>query len=246
MAAPESLVNEPHRGSFFHAGWELRITRRCLVEDFEVDPTTPFADLRSKEIIKAFISDRAVTPTGGKTVGPVAGEKTCYRLGYGDDHRGATWYDPVEKVVWLCAYHGQHRSGEADDSFPFFNRLIDEGRIKPTKDDYVALLEERAERFVDLVFKQAQELLDEARTAPGEEVSRVIGGEATVGLVVEVVETLNETHVAFFIQDLGSGDRFVLLLKAFFPEAQFADWELVDEFPTRELRVGEVCYRILH
>jgi hypothetical protein len=34
MAAPESLVNSPHRGSFFHAEWELRVTERCLEQDF--------------------------------------------------------------------------------------------------------------------------------------------------------------------------------------------------------------------
>lgn len=245
MTAPESLLNQPHRGSFFYGDWELRITERCLLEDLEVDSGTPFGDLLSREIVKAFVGDRASTPEGGKTVGPPAGEKTLYRLGYGDDHRGATWYDPVDKVVWLCAYHGRHRSGAVNDAFPYFDELIQQGRIKPTEEDYVRLFQERDERFVDLVRVDAQALLKTARQSPGEELSGVVGGEATVGVLVEIVETLSETYVAFLVDEV-TYERFVLLLEAFYPGSTFFDWEEVRSLPTRELRDGEFCYRILH
>lgn len=245
MPTPESLVNTAHRGGFFHGNWELRITQRCLSEDLEVDLRTPFDALVKHEIVKALISDRASTPEGGKTVGPYAGDKTLYRLAYGDDHRGATWYDREHDVVWLCAYHGQHRSGDPDDAFPYFDRLIAEKRIKPVEEDYVALLEERAEWFVDLAPDQAQALLATAREKPGKEQSGVIGGEADVGVVVEVVETLSETYVAFFIEQVGY-ERFVFLLAAFYPDAHFTDWIESEGLPTRSLRDGEVCYHIPH
>jgi hypothetical protein len=245
VSTPESLVNKPHRGSFFYEGWELRVTERCLVEDLQVHADAPFEQLLSYEIIKAFVGYRAKTPEGGKTVGPAAGENTLYRLSYGDDHRGATWYDPVEKVIWLCAYHGRHRSGESDDAFPYFNELIQAGRIRPTEDDYARLLEERDERFVDLVLDDAQALLKEARATPGEEVASVIGGEATVGVLVDVVDTLSETYVAFSAEEVGYA-RLVLLLAGFYPEAAGTDWEQCRDFPTRELRDNELCFRILH
>jgi hypothetical protein len=245
LTAPESLVNNAHRGSFFYERWELRVTERCLVEDLEVAAGTPFEDLLSHEIIKAFTKDRASTPEGGKTVGPAAGDKTLYRLGYGDDHRGATWHDALENVVWLCAYHGRHRSGHPQDAFPYFDELIKQGRIRPTEDDYTRLFEERDERFVDLVLHDAQALLKKAQSEPGKEVSGVIGGEATVGVFVEVVETLSETYIAFSAVELGY-ERLAPLLAAFFPEDVSADWEQTREFPTRELRKDELCFRILH
>jgi hypothetical protein len=243
VATPASLVNTAHRGGFFHPAWELRITQRCLSEDLGVDVRTPFEDLCKHEIVKALISDRARTPEGGKTVGPQAGDKTLYRLGYGDDHRGATWYDRDHDVVWLCAYHGRHRSGDPDDAIPYFDRLIAERRIRPQEEDFAALFEERDAWFVDLAPSEAQALLAAARENPGEEQSGMVGGEALVGVVVEVVEILSETYVAFYVGEIGYA-RFVILLAAFYPGAQFTDWIESDSFPTRSLREGEVCYHI--
>src|SRR5438876_12239066 len=100
---------DTHRGSFFHDNYALRLTRRCLEEDLGHDARTEFAEIRDHPIIKAFIKDRATDPDGGKPVGPNAGELTLRRIGYGDDHRGVTWWDAEQATVWLCAYHGKHR-----------------------------------------------------------------------------------------------------------------------------------------
>ena len=80
-------------------------------------------------------------PTGTRTVGPAAGELTIYRLGQGHEHRGATWHDAAERVLWLCAY-GLHRSGEDDDAFPYFHGLIGAGTLLPTEGDYAALFDD--------------------------------------------------------------------------------------------------------
>ncbi len=242
----ESLVNTAHRGSYFLEKYELRITQRCLTEDFGEAATTAISDLLDREIVKALIKDRATTPTGGKTAGPAAGADTYYRLGYGDDHRGATWWDSANKVVWLCAYHGRHRSGEPDDPFTdLFPRLITHDTMKPTADDYERLFEERDEWFDDHVLPDAQELLAEARSHPGNEHRRTIGGEAPVGCLVEVVSTLEETYIALFPLDLDH-QQFIKILTAFFPDAGFEDWEPVDALPTRKLNQdeGEFGYRL--
>jgi hypothetical protein len=36
------------------AGWELRITERCLTEDFEMHVDTSFADAAAHDIVAAF------------------------------------------------------------------------------------------------------------------------------------------------------------------------------------------------
>ena len=182
---------------------------------------------------------------GTRTVGPACGDFTVYRLGYGHDHRGATWHDAVERVVWLCAY-GLHRSGEDDDAFPYFHDLIRAGTLLPTEDDYAALFDDRGRRFADTLYEDAQHLLARARSTPGVEQIGVLGGEQTTAVVVDVVDTLEETYVAFSVVRINTS-RLVMILAAFDVEAAFADWELVERLPTRPLRVadGEICYRIL-
>lgn len=72
----ESHINAAVRGSYFLAHYELRITWRCLEEDFEVSLAAPIGDLLDHPIVKALIKDRATDPNAGKTVGPEAGEVT--------------------------------------------------------------------------------------------------------------------------------------------------------------------------
>jgi hypothetical protein len=242
----ESHANTAVRGSYILANYELRITARCLEEDLEMSRDTPIGDLLDHPIVKALIKDRATDPDAGKTIGPAAGEDTIRRLSYGNDHRGATWWDRVEKVVWLCAYHGRHRSGAADDPFKkHFPELLAARRMKPTGVDYAALFAERDERFIDLVHADAQALLAKARQEPGVEKRAVVGGEANVGCLVEVVETLEETYVAFFVEQV-TYERFVILLNAFYA-SRFEEWEQVKEMPHRLIDEpsGEVCYRYL-
>lgn len=234
-----------HRGSCICSRYDLRITQRCLVPDLGFDPSITFADARVHQIVRAFESQRATDPIGTRTVGPAAGDLTVYRLGHGHDHRGATWHDQSERVVWLCAY-GLHRSGENDDAFPYFQELIHSGTLLPTEDDYTALLDDRGRRFADSLYEDAQQLLARARSNSGVEHVGVLGGEQTTAVAVDVIDTLEETYVAFSIARMDTS-RLVMILGAFDVEASFHDWELVDTFPTRPLRVqdGEICYRIL-
>lgn len=242
----ESHANAAIRGSYVLPGYELRVTARCLEEDLETPRDTSIGALLEHPIIKALIKDRATDPDAGKTIGPEAGDDTIRRLGYGHDHRGATWWDRAERVVWLCAYHRGHRSGAADDPFKkHFPELIAAKRMKPAAVDYELLFAERDERFVDLVHGDAQALLAEARLEPGTEKRAVVGGEANVGCLVEVVDTLEETYVAFFIEQV-TYERFVILLNAFYA-SRFEEWEQVGEMPHRPIdeASGEVCYRYL-
>jgi hypothetical protein len=146
-------------------------------------------------------------------------------------------------VVWLCAY-GLHRSGEADDAFPYFHELTEKGILLPTESDYAALFADRAQRFVESIYDDAQRLLAQARSAPGVEQTGTLGGEKAAGVLVEVVETLEETYVAFSLEGIDF-ERILVILRAFYVEAEFLDWEPAAELPTRPLRQNEFCYRIL-
>lgn len=209
-----------------------------------MDPGIEFAEARSHPIVEAFESQRSTNATGGKTVGPVAGDRTIYRLGCGHDHRGATWFDGREQVMWLCAY-GFHRSGEADDAFPHFHDLIRKGRMLPTEDDYESLFWDRAHRFAETLPQDAQSLLAKARSNPGVEQIGILGEQQNMSVVVEVIETLEETYVAFSLAQIFDYTVIVSILAAFFPNAVFSEWEPVSGLPTRALKKYEVCYRIL-
>ena len=56
--------------------------------------------------------------------------------------------------------------------------------------------------------------------------------------LVEVVETLEETYVAFSFADKDY-TRIVLILAAFYPDDTFSNWELVENLPTRTLLQNE-------
>lgn len=238
-----------HRGSYFHERYSLRITQRCREDNLGVSADTEFSNLQDHPIVKALVKDRQTDPDGGKTVGAAAGDKTLRRVGFGDDHRGVTWWDAENEVVWLCAYHGKHRAGADDDSFVYFDELIAAGRMYPTVADYEMLFEEEDLYFLDFVEQDAQESLEVARQNPDTEVEVLIGRAIGTTIVVEVVETLEETYVAFSwkqVENAGHLDNLLALLRGFYPDSRWEDWEMPGRLPTRELRDNEGCFKLFH
>ncbi|MEJ7791962.1 MAG: hypothetical protein WKF65_08335 [Gaiellaceae bacterium] len=210
------LAGRYHRSSLRCDAYELRITQRCLCDELGAAGGSPLEGLDRYEIVRAFVGDRAATPVGTRRVGRGRTDRPLWRLGFGHDHRGATWHEEDLGVVWLCAY-ARHRSGEDDDAFPYFNRLIDADLIYPTEDDYTLLEEERAARFIDLARADAAALLAEARLQPGVEIRGVIGREHEVGVIVVTVELVgDELFVAFPARAFPV--QGVPLLVAFAPE----------------------------
>ncbi|HVA10221.1 MAG TPA: hypothetical protein VNG12_26185 [Acidimicrobiales bacterium] len=233
-------------GSFVcEAGHELRITSRCLRADLDREPPQAFAELaEAHPIVHSLSTKRDSLTHGGKTVGPASGARTLFHLGQGNDHRGATWFDHRERVVWLCGYRW-HRSGHAADAFPYFHRLLRSGEIWPTQEDYAWLETDHAERLAEELPEVAQSLLQQARAAPNVEYRAVIG-TGGVGLVVEVVATLEETYVAVRVATMGDPTRLVALLAAFYPDRNFDEWASRTRLPTRHLGAGEICLSILN
>jgi hypothetical protein len=235
-----------HRGTLLCAEYELRVTARCLRQDLnEPDPeTVELRHAQRHEIVRAFCKQRSDAPTGTRTVGPSAGARTLHRLGHGNDHRGATWFDREHGVVWLCAY-GKHRSGEPGDAFRHFQALIETSLIYPDLDDYERLLDDRAERFAALAPDELQELLAAAEEQTGTEVRAVIGGVEELGVAVIVVETLDELFVACSQTALADYTRVTIILTALCPDRAWEEWDFVPALPTRALRPGEICFSIV-
>ena len=226
----------PDRGSFLGAAdYELRVTARCCTEDLHEAEATTFADLVGQPIVAAFRNKHHADPTTTRTVGPAAGARTLGRLGTGDDYRGAIWFDREHDVLWLCAAHGRHRSGQTDDAFPYFDDLIGADRIYPTPGDYEALEQDRAARLVDAIPDDAQALLERARTTLGVELSGQVGPVRVRLVVVRVEEVADELFVAVSMRH-GDDLWLAAVLVGFRPDTDDFDvWRNEMALPTGAL-----------
>lgn len=161
-------------------------------------------------------------------------------LAHQHHHRGATWYDDYEEVVWLLAY-GRHRSGADDDFFPHCRALDAEGRLLPTVADRVALLRERDRRFVDAVRVEAPAILHEARSTPGEH-RYLLGDDVAAAIAIEVDDELGvEAITLAFRLDAIDWDWVPIMLAAF----ASGEWEPVGRMPSRELKPGEIAMTVM-
>jgi hypothetical protein len=203
MDRPDSLVGRAVAGAYICKDWELRVTARCLDEDLNADEATNFESIQGLEIIKAFVKDRATETAASKQIRPLSSGQQVWRLGYGHDHRGATFYDEDEGVIWLVAY-GRHRSGAPDDFFPRCKKLDAEGRLLPVQADIARMYRDRDKRFVEAVTIEAPQALKAARETEGE-YRCTIGGELGAGLAIEVVEQLEATSITVAFKPAGAG-----------------------------------------
>jgi hypothetical protein len=233
---PEALVGSPHKGAFICAEWELRVTARCLIEDLSEAVDTPFEDLRRHEIVKALESERFDHVDGTRQVAPLTCRRTVWVVARGHDHRGATWFDKEQKVVWMLAC-GRHRSGADDDFFPYCKDLDAADRLLPTAEDYEALYRDRAGRFSYTVRIEGPLILRLARES-GEEQRVTLGGAFGACVAVETADELEETTVAFKMSTVPI-DYIPIILACFHPDVA---WDLADRMPSRTLEPNEIAY----
>ncbi len=238
---------ELHRGGCLCLGHELRITGRCLVDDLGMTTDTSFEEALWHPIVEAFLSKRLADTGSGKTVGPKAGEKTLFRLASGEDHRGATWFDADQRVVWLCTY-GWHRSGERNDAFQVFHRLIENSEIYPTADDYQRLFLDRERRFTDLAMRHARAAREEAmaslQTIIEVQLGHPLDRQLEVRIVADVVADIAEISVAF--KPIGLNERqIVFVIRSFAPEPEVMEWDVSESLAGAPLRPGEIAFQLL-
>jgi hypothetical protein len=240
---PKSLLHQAIDGSYICADYELRVTRRCCADDLECAEFDPFQYRASHEIVLAFINRRKDSPINTREVTPLSTGRTVYRLAYGDRHRGATWHDEAHNVVWLLAY-AQHEFEGAGDAFPYFKALDADDRLLPTTADYEDLFHAQADRLAHAVPAECVAVLENARAAPGTEVSVDIAGQVHLACCVEKTDGLEEVTIAINYRGLTT-DNLPIILASFFPDATPDELENVGGIAGRELGADEVAYRWL-
>lgn len=239
MTIPTALVGQAHGGSFFCPDWELRVTGRCLTEDLDQADDTPFDDLRQIEIVKSFVKDRYDRTINTRQVTPLTCGRNVWVLSRGNDHRGGTWFDKDEHLIWLLAY-GLHRSGIADDFFPYCKSLDAADRLLPDAQDYERAFRDRDSRFAFAIRLEAPMLLKQARENPGEH-RVMLGGQFGACLAIEVADELENTVIAFRMDSVVF-DHVPLILAAFHAGAK---WDVAYEMPSRSLEPGEFAFQYL-
>lgn len=238
---PAPLVGKTHRGSFLCAEWELRVTERCLKEDLGQAPDADFESYRKLEIVRAFTDKRLDRTDNTRQVSPLTCGRAVWVLARGHDHRGGTWFDDKERVVWLLAYR-RHRSGEKDDFFPFCEDLDARGLLLPTTADYERLFLDRDQRFAWSITIEAPMLLKKARES-GVEERAMLGGGYGACIAVESEPGIEATTIAFVAETM-PWDYVSLILAAF--HGDVSDWEQAGQMPSRPLRPEEIAFRHYH
>ena len=138
------------------------MTNRCVEQDLDRPAGAAFEELRNHEIVKALVSDRSDRTENTRQVSPLTSGQPIWVLSRGHDHRGGTFFDEQERVVWLVAYR-RHRSGSEDDFFPYCKELDRKDRLLPTAQDYERMVRDRDGRIVRSIVIEAPLILKQAR-----------------------------------------------------------------------------------
>ncbi len=237
---PTGLVGKNHFGARICEGWELRVTARCLAEDLGKQADSNFEDLLGIDIVKALVKDRSDKTTDRNQINPLTCGVPVWVLSRGHDHRGATFFDEEERVVWLLA-SGHHRSGADTDAFRHFKALDAAQNLLPAAGDYERMFDERGMRFVDALVIEAPLILKEARESK-EELKVLLGGDFGARVAIEIEDPVEATTLGLMAEYL-DWDHVTIVLSAFHAEGT---WETVERMPSRELQEGEVAFIHVH
>lgn len=195
-------------------------------------------------MVAAFRDRRSVSPVGQEPFRGLTSKITAYTLHAGPD-RGATWHDERNGVVWLLA-SGFHRSGKPDDAYPYIIGLDAEGRLLPTRADYVALVRFTAATLAKALSEDVPPLLAAARAEPASIRRGTIGGRIQVRVAYENGDDALVTVAVS--QRLLPGelplppDWNVIVAAAFLPDTPPAELSGTGEIAGQPLEPGEWAF----
>lgn len=232
---PSDQVHGSVGGSYLCEGYELRVTLRCVSEDLDLATDQPFEKPPEHDVIGAFVDEwRDGLPEGASTVPGLTLSGRVRRLGRG----GAIWHDENAKAAWLVAY-------AEEASVAYFRELDAEGRLKPTVEDYEALVIDRDLRFVDMVEAEAARVLREARAQVGTEQHAELDIDTGISITIERADDVERIYLAIKPWDRPDDARRHLLFGCFFSGSTLDDIKVVDEVPGRGERApDEMVYCI--
>lgn len=192
---------------------QLRITRRCLIEDLGLTPddlTRPLEELAAGDsdaakFIKTFVDKRSTDPVDEDSIERLStGRIPMHPLRRGQRIRGLTWHDRDASVVWLVAAHFAHRSGERGDSYAYFRGLRAE-QLLPEEEDYQLFREQQAIQAADAILDHIDPALGSALADPNQEVRLDVGGMPVCLLVTRTTPPPPRLKVAISMRRTESG-----------------------------------------
>lgn len=230
------------------AGWALSATCRCLTED--LDLASDACDRRIEDLADAhrviadFVKKRGAHPIGNETIQALLPTLVAYSLHSGR-YRAATWHHEAAGIVWLLAAHW-HEQGRADDAYPYFERLLHQGHIWPTRADVERIVKRRRSTFEGALLDDVPRLRRAALDQPGRLQEGIIGGRVRVRvgfedgdsglLCVAIAQRLIPGELALPVE------WHVQILAAFFPGVPLEDIGYTHELAGRDLQVDEHGY----
>lgn len=181
------------------------VTARCLTEDLNLRLPDPQVQRRADLDHPALQELRRLapsTPQGQKAIAQLHDHGFHgFRLRF-SNHRGCTWHDGNEDIVWLLAY-ALHQGGDEDDCYNYFEDLYSSQLLTPTNADVQAVrLEQLFHAQVPRFGKEVAGAIQDALYSP--EVVVELDNEALLPVKVRVAvepvdeEELVEIVVAFF------------------------------------------------
>ncbi len=240
------------------ADWFLRVTKRCLVDDLGLAPEaigSTLSDLAvTNDILQAFLDKRSNHPEGQEVVTGLRTNKVIFTFHVGEN-RGATWFQKAvlnasgvaitPPVAWLLAVRF-HRSGKAEDAYPFFRDLDAKNRLLPTEEDVRALVAQTQLTLATSLIKDVPRLIKDARESPGRIISALLGDRVSVRLVHERSDPPMLTVA--ISQNLRPGDMamppdwLLLIAAAFLPETPIERLSFSPDLGGSPLSPDEVAF----
>ena len=228
--------------------WTLSTTCRCLTEDLGLAaeacdrPITELVD--AHQVITDFVKRRGAHPIGTETIQALLPTLVAYSLHSGR-YRAATWHHEGAGIVWLLAARW-HEQGSVDDSYPYFERLLRNGQLLPTRADVQRVVDQRRPTFARALFDEVPRIRQRAVEHPGRIQEGVIGGRVRVRVAFE--NGVSGILYVAITRRLFPGalplpaEWDIQLLAAFFPGVPLEDIEYIDEIAGHNLRPDEVAY----
>ena len=168
-------------------GAGLRITRRCMLEDLQLEPeecSLPLDQLAERHpLVRAFAERRGKRVEGQEAIQGLTSRIVAFSLHGGRD-RGLTWHHEKADIVWLLAAR-LHRSGDREDAYPHFRQLDAAGRLLPTREDVLAALEVEPRRLAEVLQQEIPPIKNAAQSTPGTICEAVLGERIRVRFVYE-------------------------------------------------------------
>lgn len=230
---------------------DLRITRRCRVDDLKLseDSVGRAQDhIGVHRVVRAFVERRAQDPTGQETFRCATEQsgKTIFTLHAATD-RGATWHDlfagdevePALDIVWLLGVRPDH-------DYDALCELAQDEILLPNEIDYDAYLDEEAFTFAKAMVREVPLLVREAEDRKGEVIEGILAERIPVRLYRDPDDRAPLLTVAIRTYPMPGAlalnknwfERIVLAFFAHFP----ADLSTADHVGDEDLRDGEVAF----